>query len=346
MRIPLYDSAFKVFGQVKQLGINRNTQRLYSSPWFNQECELARAELKRANKQFRKYRTHELHEVVIIKRKQYSKTKRRAHFTYNQAKKKRLHNLASSNPKAFWQEIRKMKNSGNSNLSPLSIDEFAEHFKEVYSENSNFSRYFVEQFVNEGLINDNISSEDANQIHYDTSLLDSIITCVEVKKAVFKLKRDKSPGSDLLPPELFLDSFELIGDMLCKLFNFIFRNNLYPESWTKGLVVPVPKKGDLTNVNNYRGITLTSIFSKIYSLILEERLRTWTENNNIIDDSQFGFRKNKSTVDCIYILQAIINKQLSGKRKLYCAFIDFRKAFDLVYRNGIWFKLCELGNIS
>ena len=109
------------------------------------------------------------------------------------------------------------------------------------------------------------------------------------------------------------------------------------------ILVPVPKKGDLSDVNNYRGITLTSIFSKIYSHILDERLRTWAENNNIIDHYQFGFRKNKSTVDCIYILQAIINKQLSSKCKLYCAFIEFKKAFDLVYRNGIWFKLCETG---
>ena len=193
------------------------------------------------------------------------------------------------------------------------------------------------------MINENISSGESNHLHYDTSLLDSIITYTEVKKAVSKLKRNKSPRYDMLPPELFLDSFDLIGDMLCELFNFIFRSNTYPESWTKGLIVPVPKKGDLTNVNNYRGITLTSIFSKIYSLILEDRLRTWTENNNIIDDCQFGFRKIKSTVDCIYILQAIINSKLSRKRKLYCAFIDFRKAFDLVYRNGIWFKLCELG---
>ena len=123
--------------------------------------------------------------------------------------------------------------------------------------------------------------------------------------------------------------------MICKLFNYILCNNLYPDSWTKGILVPVPKKGDLSDVNNYRGITLTSIFSKIHSHILDERLRTWAENNNIIDDCQFGFRKNKSTVDCIYILQAIITKQLSSKRKLYCAFIDFKKAFDLVYRNDL-----------
>ena len=107
--------------------------------------------------------------------------------------------------------------------------------------------------------------------------------------------------------------------------------------------MPVPKKGDLSDVNNYRGITLTSIFSKLYSQILDTRLRSWAEENKIINDNQFGFRENKSTVDCLYILQAIVNRQLNEKRKLYCAFVDFKKAFDLVYRNGIWFKLCRNG---
>jgi len=47
--------------------------------------------------------------------------------------------------------------------------------------------------------------------------------------------------------------------MLCKLFNYIFDNNLYPEIWKKGIIVSVPKKGNLNDVNNYRGITLTSL---------------------------------------------------------------------------------------
>ena len=59
---------------------------------------------------------------------------------------------------------------------------------------------------------------------------------------------------------------------------------------------------DKKDVNNYRGITLTSLFSKIFSNILDNRLRKWSENNNILNDCQFGFRKGKSTVDCIFIL--------------------------------------------
>ena len=48
--------------------------------------------------------------------------------------------------------------------------------------------------------------------------------------------------------------------MFCKLFKYIFDNDIYPEIWRKGIIVPVPKKGNLNDVNNYRGITLTSFF--------------------------------------------------------------------------------------
>ena len=95
--------------------------------------------------------------------------------------------------------------------------------------------------------------------------------------------------------------------------------------------------------SNYRAITLTSIFSKIFSHILDNRLRSYVETQNHLTDFQFGFRVNKSTIDCINILKSIIDCKINNKKKLYCSFIDFRKAFDLVYRNGIWFKLLEMG---
>ena len=88
---------------------------------------------------------------------------------------------------------------------------------------------------------------------------------------------------------------------------------------------------------------MTSIFSRTYSHILDNCLRTWAEDINILNVCQFGFMQNKSNIDCLFILQSIVNNQLYRKKKLYCAFIDFKKAFDLVYRNGIWYKLCEMG---
>ena len=141
---------------------------------------------------------------------------------------------------------------------------------------------------------------------------------------------------DLLIPEI-------ISPLLCKLFNYMYDNCVYPDSWSRGIIASVPKKGDMRNVNNYRGITLTSIFSKIFSYILDGRLHRCVEGNNYLNASWYGFRENKSTVDCIFILKSIIDSTVNAGKKLFCAFIDFCEAFDLVYRNGIWFKLVSCG---
>ena len=109
------------------------------------------------------------------------------------------------------------------------------------------------------------------------------------------------------------------------------------------MIVPVPKKGDRQDVNNYRAITLTSIFSNIFSHFLDNRLQSYVETQNHLTDFQLDFRENKSTIDCIYILKSIIDCKIKNKKKLNCSFIDFRKALDLVFRNGIWFKLLEMG---
>lgn len=81
-----------------------------------------------------------------------------------------------------------------------------------------------------------------NEQQYDTSLLDAKISGKEVRKAILKLKRNKSPGFDLLQSTLFIDTADLLVEPLCKLFNYIFENHLYPETWARGIVVPLPKR--------------------------------------------------------------------------------------------------------
>ena len=79
------------------------------------------------------------------------------------------------------------------------------------------------------------------------------------------------------------------------------------------MIVPINKKGDKNNVANYRGITLINSMAKIVSLTLRTRLNKWCEDHNVLSDSQFGFRNNRSTTDCIFILHIIIQKILSQK---------------------------------
>lgn len=86
-----------------------------------------------------------------------------------------------------------------------------------------------------------------------------------------------------------------------------------------------------------------SCFGKIFTNILNERLQNWAMQNSVNSDAQFGFKPKQSTVDAIFILSALIEKHLQSKTKFCCAFVDFKRAFDSVYRNGLWYKMIKSG---
>ena len=108
------------------------------------------------------------------------------------------------------------------------------------------------------------------------------------------------------------------------------------------------QKGDENSPDNCRGISLLSIFSKVFTSILNKRLYTWAENEEKISKEQAGFRKGYSTTDHIFTLVSIIRKAVYGRRggKLYVAFVDYKKAFDTVDRDKLWETLQKLQTSS
>ena len=114
-------------------------------------------------------------------------------------------------------------------------------------------------------------------------------------------------------------------------FNNLFDKDIYPRDWSKTIIVPIHKKGNADLPDNYRGVSMLSIISECYTSILNKRLYAWLEDNNTISEEQAGFRKNYSTVDHIFVLNAIVQTHLEKRgAKMYVAFVDFRKAFDSV----------------
>ena len=82
---------------------------------------------------------------------------------------------------------------------------------------------------------------------------------------------------------------------------------------------------------------------KLFTSILNKRLLEWSKHNDVITDAQFGFKPNYGTRDAIFALHSIISNTLCKKKRLYCAFIDFKKAFDSVDRSKLWIKLAKSG---
>ena len=159
------------------------------------------------------------------------------------------------------------------------------------------------------------------------------------------MKNQKAAGPDGIIGELLKYTCEndTILSFFVTFFNSLFDRGLYPQNWTESIILPLFKKGSVNDPNNYRGISLVDISSKIYSSIINDRLREWVEENNIIGEFQAGFRRNYSTIDHMYTLMAFIQKQFSLNRKLYVAFIDFEKAFDSINRSILWPILLRTG---
>ena len=113
--------------------------------------------------------------------------------------------------------------------------------------------------------------------------------------------------------------------------------------WSEGTVTPIFKKGDKCDTNNYRGIVILSNIGKLFSKLVNFRLTKWFNENKSINESQFGFRENRSTTDCIFILNGLIDILFAQGKKLYACFFDFTKAFDLLDRSAVFYKLMNKG---
>ena len=98
----------------------------------------------------------------------------------------------------------------------------------------------------------------------------------------------------------------------------------------KAIIVPLHKKGDPNDMDNYRGISLLSVLGKVFTFILNKRLTEWTVSNDVLSDAQAGFRKTYSTTDHIFTMNACNEKYMLRNGEFCVAYVDFSKAFDTV----------------
>ena len=154
-----------------------------------------------------------------------------------------------------------------------------------------------------------------------------------------KCKNKKSPGLDNIPNEVLKNRNIIL--VMFKLFTFCFDNCIIPNSWLKSIIKPIPKGAgkDPYLPLNYRGISLLSCVGKLYSNILNNRLTSYLESNEILADEQNGFRKQRSCEDHLFTMSSIVRNRLKENKSTFSAFIDFSKAFDSINRELLYFKL-------
>ena len=181
---------------------------------------------------------------------------------------------------------------------------------------------------------------DSNSLNVE---FDIPISADEIRLAVKKLKSNKAYGNDALINEYFTETIDILLPFICDIFNKILDSGIFPDQWRDGIIIPIHKKGDKNDVNNYRGVTLLSCFSKLFTSVLNNRITSFCEKHKGISDAQFGFKKGCSTVDAIFSLNTLIEHYINHNKRLYVGFIDLKKCFDSIYRNALWLKLYRSG---
>ena len=177
------------------------------------------------------------------------------------------------------------------------------------------------------------------------SKLDYRITQKEIKYCISNLKHGKTVGMDRISAEMIKASTNQLLPVYEKLFNSIFRQGIYPNN--ESFIVPLFKSGSHKDPSNYRGIAINSALSKIFSMILANRLESFAKENQLIDDTQIGFKKGCRTVDHMFILTTLIDKYVKKlKSPLYVCFVDFRKAYDRVWRQALLYKLSRMDIVT
>ena len=160
----------------------------------------------------------------------------------------------------------------------------------------------------------------------------------EIKKAVQALKNGKAPGIDQITAELLKADTESTCVELECLFVLIWQELKMPDQWKHGLICWVPKRGNLQQCGNWRGVTLLPIASKVLGKILISRIQCGVDRR--LRKEQARLRPGRGAVEQIFILRNI--KQVSIEEvnewnaTMYFHFVDFEKAFNSVHRDSLW----------
>jgi hypothetical protein len=161
------------------------------------------------------------------------------------------------------------------------------------------------------------------------------ITLVELLQVLKKLLRTKAIGWDGMKAEFILDAGELLHMPLLTTFNCFLAEG-FPETLSTRVVHVLFKGGDASKFDNYMGITVGLILAMLFVVILDKRLSEWAEQHGLRAKGQARFCKDYRIIDQLFILRTLIEQSKAKKKPLYCCFVDFEKAFDIVPREELW----------
>lgn len=315
-------------------------------PWWNEECRAALRARRRAFKVFDKHATTE--NMIAFKKARAAarriilEAKRRSWKEYISllnrftpvsrvwAQVKRISGVHSSPPLPVL-EVR-----GQTVMQPADVArEIASAFAERCGSNSYDPAFLRHKRRCEA---ESVDFSTSEQLSYNRPF-----SMVELRSALARL-RSVSEGPDQVHNDMLLHIPDVALETLLRIFNRLWERGDFPDAWREAIVVPLLKPGKSgTDPLHYRPISLTSSVCKLMERMVNARLSWFLEVNNILTESQCGFRRHRSTVDHLITLDTVIRTAFKQRRHVGAVFFDVEGAYDTTWRHGILLKVFSHG---
>lgn len=315
-------------------------------PWFNTNCAKAVKDRAKALRIFKHKPTQENLNLYKIAR---AKTRRIIKESKRNSWKEYISKLNSRTPaKKVWDMIRKINGKKSSsvghikkpnNTKATDIPDIANTLADEFAKNSSSDNY-PDQFKrikhNQEKTKLNFKSNNFEDYNLPFNLQ-------ELKESLNK-SHDTAVGPDDIHYQFLKHLPDQSLELLLDIFNNIWTTGSFPDGWREATIIPIPKPGkDSTSPSNYRPIALTSCLCKTMERMVNARLVWYLEKNNLITDSQSGFRHFRNTMDHLVSLESNIRDAFVKGEHYVSVFFDLEKAYDTTWKHGILKDMHDMG---
>ena len=327
---------------LKQKNREKRTNKPKSRDNFSWNVQNAKRSFKLAQRQFRANNDDLSRRQTFFREKR--KYKQAIYLAKKLSKERRINKIAgleSSDPKTFWKELKSLINPKDDATQLIEKEEWSKHFHDLLNAPNAPDQDL--QFLE--YVKGSLPMLERESDNYETDRrLNSDFSSSEVSESVKSLKMGKSSYIDNIGNEAIKHGYLSIEPALIALFNMVLSYGSFPKIWSDGLIIPLHKKDDKLDPNNYRGIVISSCLGKLFLKILTKRINKYMDISGKWSPYQCGFKQDHRTEDNLFLLNTVYEKYVKRqKKKVYMAFIDFSKFFDKINRFLLRYKLLKSG---
>ena len=247
---------------------------------------------------------------------------------------------ANKQPKLWWKLVKGIMKSNDKNESIPILEVEGQHIDKDEDKAQAFNDFFLGLAKTD---DSNATLPDGRNLTNDNILQSIVITEKDVLDQLQILDTNKANGPDDISPKLLKKAARPLSKILQYIFNLSLQSSTFPEEWKKANVIPVYKKGDKSNINNYRPVSLLSTVAKVFERIVFKYVYNHFRDNFVLSVHQSGFLPGCSTETQLLEVYHKFCTAVDQGKEVRVVFLDISKAFDKVWHKGLLYKLQRCG---